>query len=57
MRDRLNEPPQDKHREIILFCRISLRGYEGAAILNARGWRNVKVMECGIVAWPFAKEK
>ncbi|MCU0836415.1 MAG: FAD-dependent oxidoreductase [Chromatiaceae bacterium] len=57
LRDRLNELPQDKDREIILFCKISLRGYEGAAILNAHGWRNVKVMEGGIVAWPFAKEK
>lgn len=57
LRDRLGELPQDKSREIILYCRISLRGYEGAAILNAYGWHNVKVMEGGVVAWPYAKEK
>jgi NADPH-dependent 2,4-dienoyl-CoA reductase/sulfur reductase-like enzyme/rhodanese-related sulfurtransferase len=57
LRDRLNELPQDKDKEIILYCKISLRGYEGAAILQAHGWRNVKVMEGGIMAWPYPREK
>ena len=57
IRGRLNELPEDKDKEIILYCKISLRGYEGAAILQAHGWRNVKVMEGGIMAWPYAKEK
>lgn len=57
LRGRLNELPQDKDREIILYCKISLRGYEGATILQQHGWRNVKVMEGGIMAWPFAREK
>jgi NADPH-dependent 2,4-dienoyl-CoA reductase/sulfur reductase-like enzyme/rhodanese-related sulfurtransferase len=57
LRDRLDELPQDKGREIILYCKISLRGYEGAAILKAHGWHNVVVMEGGIAAWPFPKEK
>jgi len=57
LRDRLGELPADKDKEIILYCKISLRGYEGAAILNAHGWRNVKVMEGGIMAWPYPKEK
>jgi rhodanese-related sulfurtransferase len=48
---------EDKDREIILYCRISLRGYEGAAILQAHGWRNVKVMEGGVMAWPYPREK
>ena len=30
-----------------IHCKISLRGYEGAAILNAHGWRNVKVPDPG----------
>ena len=34
LRDRLGELPQDKDREIILYCQISLRGYEAAAILQ-----------------------
>jgi NADPH-dependent 2,4-dienoyl-CoA reductase/sulfur reductase-like enzyme/rhodanese-related sulfurtransferase len=57
LRGRLAELPQDKDQEIILYCKISLRGYEAAAILQAHGWRNVKVMEGGIMAWPYAREK
>lgn len=57
LRKRLNELPQDKDKEIICYCKISLRGYEAALVLEANGWRNVKVMEGGIVAWPYAKEK
>ncbi|MBK1648193.1 FAD-dependent oxidoreductase [Rhabdochromatium marinum] len=57
LRDRLNELPQDKDKEIVLYCKISLRGYECAAILQAHGWRNVKVMEGGLVAWPYPREK
>ncbi|MBK1703748.1 FAD-dependent oxidoreductase [Halochromatium glycolicum] len=57
LRDRLDELPQDKDREIILYCKISLRGYEAASILQQHGWRNVKVMEGGIMAWPYAREK
>jgi NADPH-dependent 2,4-dienoyl-CoA reductase/sulfur reductase-like enzyme/rhodanese-related sulfurtransferase len=57
LRARLNELPEDKDKEIILYCKISLRGYEAAAILQAHGWRNVKVMEGGIMAWPYAREK
>ena len=57
LRRRLGEIPQDKDAEIICFCKISLRGYEAASLLEAHGWRNVKVMEGGIMAWPFPREK
>jgi NADPH-dependent 2,4-dienoyl-CoA reductase/sulfur reductase-like enzyme/rhodanese-related sulfurtransferase len=57
LRKRLNEIPADKNHEIICFCKISLRGYEAALILQANGWKNVKVMEGGIMAWPYAREK
>ncbi len=57
LRARLNEMPSDKNAEIICFCKISLRGYEAARILEGRGWTNVKVMEGGIMAWPFPREK
>jgi rhodanese-related sulfurtransferase len=57
LRNRLNELPADKEKEIICYCKISLRGYETALILNANGWKNVKVMEGGIMAWPYAREK
>jgi len=57
LRKRLNELPEDKEKEIVCFCKISLRGYEAALILMANGWKNVKVMEGGIVAWPYSREK
>lgn len=57
LRKRMNELPQEKDKEIICFCKISLRGYEAASLLEANGWTNVKVMEGGIMAWPFPREK
>jgi len=57
LRSRLGELPKDKGAEIICFCKISLRGYETALILEDNGWTNVKVMEGGIMAWPYNREK
>ncbi|MFA5044674.1 MAG: FAD-dependent oxidoreductase [Paludibacter sp.] len=57
LRKRLDEMPADKNTEIITWCKISLRGYEAALILQANGYTNVKVLEGGIVAWPWAREK
>jgi NADPH-dependent 2,4-dienoyl-CoA reductase/sulfur reductase-like enzyme/rhodanese-related sulfurtransferase len=57
LRKRLNELPEDKNKEIITFCKISLRGYEAAVLLKAHGYTNVKVLEGGIMSWPFEKEK
>ena len=57
LRKRLGELPADRQREIVCYCKISLRGYEAALVLMANGWKNVKVMEGGIMAWPYAREK
>lgn len=57
LRDRLDELPADKDREIICYCKISLRGYEAQRVLEAHGWNNVKVLEGGVMAWPFGREK
>ncbi len=57
LRQRLNELPEDKETEIICYCKISLRGYEASLILQANGWNNVKVMEGGIMGWPYPREK
>lgn len=57
LRKRLAEIPADKNNEIVCFCKISLRGYEAALILEANGWKNVRVMEGGIAAWPYPREK
>jgi NADPH-dependent 2,4-dienoyl-CoA reductase/sulfur reductase-like enzyme/rhodanese-related sulfurtransferase len=57
LRNRLSEMPEDKNAEIITWCKISLRGYEAALILQANGYINVKVLEGGIMAWPYKREK
>jgi len=57
LRNRLNEMPEDKNTEIICYCKISLRGYEAARVLEGNGYKNVKVMEGGIMAWPYPREK
>ncbi|MCF1184343.1 FAD-dependent oxidoreductase [Marichromatium gracile] len=57
LRSRLDELPADKSQEIILYCKVSMRGYEAAAALKANGFRNVKVLEGGVLAWPYPREK
>ncbi|MFO8050745.1 MAG: FAD-dependent oxidoreductase [Thermoplasmatota archaeon] len=57
LRNRKDELPDDKDKEIITYCKISLRGYEGARYLMSLGYANVKVMEGGIMAWPYPREK
>ncbi len=55
LRERSGELPRDK--EIVAFCKASLRGYEAARILLGQGFTDVKVMDGGVAMWPFAKEK
>lgn len=57
LRGRLNELPTDKNALIVCYCKISLRGYEAARALNGHGYTNVQVMEGGIMAWPYPREK
>lgn len=57
LRRRLDDLPADKEREIVCWCKISLRGYETAIILEAAGWKNITVLEGGIMAWPYRREK
>ncbi|MBM9519651.1 FAD-dependent oxidoreductase [Desulforhopalus vacuolatus] len=57
LRSRLDELPADKNAEIICFCKVSLRGYEAELVLRAHGYTNVKVMEGGIMAWPYPRKK
>ena len=57
LRDRLKELPEDKNKEIIAYCKISLRGYEAAVVLQAHGYTNVKVLEGGLAAWYYKRER
>jgi len=53
LRGRVNELPRDK--EVITFCKISLRGYEASLILKSAGFKKVRVMDGGIAMWPYEK--
>jgi len=53
LRTSLDMLPKDK--EIVPFCKISLRGYEAQRILTGEGYSNVKYLDGGIVCWPFEK--
>ena len=57
IRDNRDKLPADKNTEIITYCKISLRGYEASCILKEYGYKNVKVLEGGIAAWPYPLKK
>ncbi len=51
LRERVAELPQD--RDILTYCKVSMRGYEAQRILNAAGIDRVRFIEGGVAAWPF----
>ncbi len=48
--DKLN-----KNKEIIAFCKISLRGYEAQRILEGAGFAHGKFLDGGVICWPYKK--
>lgn len=54
LRERLGELPKDK--EIIPFCKISVRGYEAQRILDGEGFESVRFMDGGLAGWPYPLE-
>ncbi len=57
LRERLGELPENKNADIVCYCRVSLRAYEASLVLEANGWKNVRVMEGGVAAWPYDRER
>ncbi len=55
VRKKASELPRDK--DIVCLCKISLRGYEAARILEAEGFDRERIwlLDGGIVAWPYEK--
>ena len=51
LRGRITEIPKD--REIVTFCKISVRGWDAIATLRGNGYENVALLEGGIMAWPY----
>ena len=50
---RLDELPRDK--EVVVFCVLCTRGFDGQAILERAGFSNVHFIKGGILFWPFKK--
>ncbi len=48
LRDRLNEVPRDK--ELLVFCRVGLRGYLASRVLAQKGYR-VRNLTGGYMTW------
>ena len=51
LRSKFDSLPRDK--EILAFCKVSLRGYEAQRILDEKGFEKVSFIEGGVVGWPF----
>ena len=47
--------PQElpRGRDIVVFCRLSIRGYEASLTLRAAGFERVKMLDGGTAMWPF----
>ena len=50
----LDKIPTDK--PVVAFCKISLRGYEAALMLQAAGYKDIRVMDGGVLAWSYEKK-
>ncbi len=51
LRRRIAELPRDK--EIVTVCRTSIRAYQAQRILDGAGFKNVKLMDGSLAAWPY----
>lgn len=49
--EKAKELPQN--REVVTYCKISVRGWDACAILSRLGFERVSVLEGGIAGWPF----
>ncbi|MBU1218425.1 FAD-dependent oxidoreductase [Myxococcota bacterium] len=57
LRRRLKDIPFNNDTPIVCYCLMGLRSYEAALILTQAGFNDVRVMEGGMMAWPFPREK
>jgi NADPH-dependent 2,4-dienoyl-CoA reductase/sulfur reductase-like enzyme/rhodanese-related sulfurtransferase len=55
LRKRCSELGKDD--KVITFCKLGLRGYEAAAMLEGADFSDVQVLEGGLYTWPFGCEK
>ncbi len=55
LRERLSELPRDK--QIITFCRTSIRAFMAQRILDGAGFKNTCFMDGSVAGWPYDLEK
>jgi NADPH-dependent 2,4-dienoyl-CoA reductase/sulfur reductase-like enzyme/rhodanese-related sulfurtransferase len=55
LRSHLRDLPRD--RQIVTVCSLGLRSYEANLILKSDGFDNVRALDGGLEAWPFAIER
>jgi len=51
LRRRLGELPRDK--EIVTFCRTSIRAYQAQRILDGAGFKDVEFLDGSTAGWPY----
>jgi NADPH-dependent 2,4-dienoyl-CoA reductase/sulfur reductase-like enzyme/rhodanese-related sulfurtransferase len=51
LKERVDELPRD--RDILAFCKVSMRGYEAQRILQGLGFDRIWFIEGGLVGWPY----
>ena len=49
---RAEELPKD--REIVTFCKVSIRGWDALCILRRLGFSRVAALEGGVMGWPYS---
>ena len=50
--NRAGELPKD--REIVTFCKVSIRGWDALCILRRLGFSRVAALEGGVMGWPYS---
>ncbi len=57
LRSNLEQLPKNKNQEIICCCKVGLRGYEASQILKGNGYKNVRILDGGLLAWPYETQR
>lgn len=47
----------NKDDEIVVLCRSSIRAYQAERILAGAGYKNVKMLDGSMLAWPYKVSK
>ena len=55
LRRRAKEIPKDK--DVVILCKSGVRAYEAYCILKAQGFNRIKVLDGGLIAWPYGYRK